>query len=61
MGLSAIKDLFGIIKELYHYFNGKSNEIQENLLAAESAINKAYIETYDYLINKKENTRQTNC
>lgn len=53
MALSTIKDLFGIIKDLYEYFSGNSSAIRENILAAESAINKAYIETYDYLINRK--------
>lgn len=53
MGLSSIKDLFGIITDLYKYLNGKSAALQEDILAAEAAINKAYIETYDYLIHKR--------
>lgn len=53
MGLSTIKDLFGIITDLYKYLNGKSAALQEDILAAEAAINKAYIETYDYLIHKR--------
>lgn len=53
MGLSIIKDLFGIINDLYKYLNGKSAALQEDILAAEAAINKAYIETYDYLIHKR--------
>lgn len=53
MGLSAIKDLFGIITDLYKYLNGKSAALQEDILAAEAAINRAYIETYDYLIHKR--------
>lgn len=53
MGLSSIKDLLGIIKDLYDYLNGKSSDLKKDLLEAEVAINKAYIETYDYLIHKK--------
>lgn len=53
MGLALLADLIALIKRLNDYLKKDSAAIKTDLLAAESAINKAYIETYDYLVNKK--------
>src|SRR5688500_12106556 len=51
----VIGDLISVIGEAFNFLTDKAIRKKESIIVAHSAMHKAFIQTYDYLKNKKGN------
>jgi hypothetical protein len=48
----TISNLLSIVSDVFNFLTDKASAKKENVIMAHSAMNKAFIQTYDYLKNK---------
>ena len=52
-GIFVISDFISLITEAFNFLSDKASKKKEGIIMAHSAMNKAFIQTYDYLKNNK--------